>query len=197
MRLIDAQFLETSYYGLRQMTWHLRRLEHEVGRKRVRRLMAIMGLRAIYQKPRTTVPHPEHRKYPYLLRDLVINRSNQDWCSDITYIPNRLSGLCVCGAESPKNTGHLCPNWIYTIHIHKEGSPMLTRTTLFLSNRSQAVRLPKMVAFGEQVREVIIVSEGPRRIIAPVDVAWDDFFAAPGVDLGERNQPAMQEREAL
>ena len=87
MRLIDAQFLETPYYGSRQMTWHLRRLGHEVGRKRVRRLMAIMGLRAIYQKPRTTVPHPEHRKYPYLLRDLVINRPDQVWCSDITYIP--------------------------------------------------------------------------------------------------------------
>lgn len=87
MRLIDAQFLETPYYGSRQMTWHLRRLGHEVGRKRVRRLMAIMGLRAIYQKPRTSMPHPEHRKYPYLLRDLVIDRPNQVWCSDITYIP--------------------------------------------------------------------------------------------------------------
>ena len=87
MRLIDAQFLETPYYGSRQMTWHLRRLGHEVGRKRVRRLMAIMGLRGIYQKPRTTVPHPEHRKYPYLLRDLVIDRPDQVWCSDITYIP--------------------------------------------------------------------------------------------------------------
>lgn len=58
MRLIDAQFLETPYYGSRQMTWHLRRQGHEVGRKRVRRLMAIMGLRAIYQKPRTTGNHP-------------------------------------------------------------------------------------------------------------------------------------------
>lgn len=87
MRLIDAQFLERPYYGSRQMTWHLRRLGHEVGRKRVRRLMAIMGLRAIYQKPRTSVPHAEHRKYPYLLRDLVIDRPNQVWCSDITYIP--------------------------------------------------------------------------------------------------------------
>ncbi|MFC0512544.1 IS3 family transposase, partial [Asaia spathodeae] len=89
MRLIDAQFLETPYYGSRQMTWHLRRLGHEVGRKRVRRLMATMGLRAICQKPRTTVPHPAHRKYPYLLRDLVIDRPNQVWCSDITYIPMR------------------------------------------------------------------------------------------------------------
>ena len=60
-----------------------------VGRKRVRRLMAKMGLAPIYQRPRTTVPHPEHRVYPYLLRDVVIERPNQVWCSDITYVPMR------------------------------------------------------------------------------------------------------------
>jgi len=72
---------------------------------------------------------------------------------------------------------------------------MLTRTSLFLSNRSQAVRLPKAVAFGEGVREVVIVPDGPRRIIAPAEAAWDDFFDAPGVDLGMRTQPALPERE--
>ena len=89
MRLLDEQFLETPWYGSRQMTRHLRRLGHAVGRKRVRRLMATMGLTPIYQRPRTTVPHPEHRIYPYLLRDLVVDRPNQVWCADITYIPMR------------------------------------------------------------------------------------------------------------
>lgn len=74
MRLIDAQFLETPWYGSRQMARHLRREGYTVGRKRVRRLMAHMGLAPIYQRPRTTVPHPEHQIYPYLLRDLVIDR---------------------------------------------------------------------------------------------------------------------------
>ena len=72
---------------------------------------------------------------------------------------------------------------------------MLARTSLFLSNRSQAVRLPKALAFAEEIREVVIVPDGPRRIIAPADAAWDDFFDASGVDLGERTQPEMQERE--
>ncbi len=72
---------------------------------------------------------------------------------------------------------------------------MLTRTSLFLSNRSQAVRLPKAVAFSERVHEVVIVPDGPRRIIAPAEAAWDDFFDAPGVDIGERVQPMAQERE--
>lgn len=74
---------------------------------------------------------------------------------------------------------------------------MLARTLLFLSNRSQAVRLPKALAFGDHVREVVIVAEGARRIIAPAEAAWDDFFDAPGVDLGPRSQPAMQAREAF
>ena len=89
MRLIDSQFLETPWYGSRQMARHLRRDGHEVGRKRARRLMGRMGLAPIYQRPRTTVPHPEHRIYRYLLRDLVVDRPNQVWCSDITYIPMR------------------------------------------------------------------------------------------------------------
>jgi putative transposase len=106
MRLIDAQFLETPWYGSRQMARHLRRDGHEVGRKLaetrrvcgcVRRLMAVMGLVPIYQRPRTTVPNlakplglrREHRVWPYLLRGMVIDRPNQVWCTDITYIPMR------------------------------------------------------------------------------------------------------------
>jgi putative transposase len=89
MRLIDEQFLETPWYGSRQMARHLRRLGYCVGRKRVRRLMRLMGLQAIYQAPRTSDPHPAHRVYPYLLRGLEIDRANQVWCTDITYIPMR------------------------------------------------------------------------------------------------------------
>jgi antitoxin VapB len=66
---------------------------------------------------------------------------------------------------------------------------------MFMNNRSQAVRLPKDVAFPASVREVTILRDGVRRIIVPVNAAWDDFFAAPGVDLGERNQPPVQARE--
>jgi putative transposase len=89
MRLIDRQFLETPWYGSRQMARHLRRQGNVVGRKRVRRLMAKMGLRAVYQRPKTTVPHPEHKVWPCLLRNVVINRPNHVWCADITYIPMR------------------------------------------------------------------------------------------------------------
>mgnify|MGYP000099977874 CR=1 FL=1 len=87
MRLIDEQFLRTPFYGSRQMARHLQREGCCVGRHRVRRLMRLMGIEAIYQKPRTSMPHPDHKTYPYLLRDLSITRPNQVWCTDITYIP--------------------------------------------------------------------------------------------------------------
>lgn len=89
MRLIDVQFLETPWYGSRQMARHLRREGYTVGRKRIRRLMAKMGLQPIYQRPRTTVPHPDHQVYSYLLREMVIDCPNQVWCADITYLPMR------------------------------------------------------------------------------------------------------------
>ncbi len=89
MRIIDKQFLDTPWYGSRQMARWLRRQGHGVGRKRVRRLMRQMGLAPIYQAPKTSQPHPQHRVYPYLLRGMSIIRPNQVWCADITYIPMR------------------------------------------------------------------------------------------------------------
>ncbi|HEY7901159.1 MAG TPA: type II toxin-antitoxin system VapB family antitoxin [Caulobacteraceae bacterium] len=71
----------------------------------------------------------------------------------------------------------------------------MTRTTVFRSNRSQAVRLPKDVAFPPSVKQVTVLRDGARRVIVPSDVSWNDFFDAPGIDIGERDQPPAQERE--
>jgi len=87
MRRIDELFLKYPFFGSRQMARQLRREGVDVGRHRVRRLMRLMGLEAIYQAPRTSVPHPAHRVYPYLLKGMEIDRPNQVWCADITYIP--------------------------------------------------------------------------------------------------------------
>ena len=87
MELIDKQYLKTPTWGSRSMRNHLRRLGYKINRKRVQRLMRLMGLEAIYPKPRTSRPHPAHKVYPYLLRNLKIERPNQVWAADITYIP--------------------------------------------------------------------------------------------------------------
>jgi len=89
MRLIDEQYLHTPFYGSRGMTQWLIRQGHDVNRKRVRRLMRVMGLEAIYPRRRTSDPCPEHRIYPYLLRNVSIERCDQVWSTDITYVPLR------------------------------------------------------------------------------------------------------------
>lgn len=86
MRLIDEQYTHRPFFGGRRMTDYLRRQGHMVNHKRVERLMRLMGLEAIYPKPKTSQAHAEHPKYPYLLRGLVIERPDQVWCSDVTYI---------------------------------------------------------------------------------------------------------------
>jgi putative transposase len=89
MRLIDEQFLKTPFYGSRKMTIALERSGETVNRKRVQRLMALMGLEAVFPRPRTTTPGSEARVYPYLLRDRVLTHVNEVWSSDITYVPMR------------------------------------------------------------------------------------------------------------
>ena len=87
MEIIDKQFLETPWYGSRQMARYMKRNDHKCGRHRVRRLMRLMRLVPIYQEPNTSKKHPQHKIWPYLLRKLSITRPNHVWCSDITYIP--------------------------------------------------------------------------------------------------------------
>ena len=85
--LLDRQHLRTPFYGSRRMAAWLQVQGHAINRKRVQRLMQLMGLEAIYRRPRTSRPALEHRIYPYLLRGLRIERVNQVWAADITYIP--------------------------------------------------------------------------------------------------------------
>lgn len=87
MRLIDEEYLKHPFYGARKMTYVLNRFGHQAGRHRVRRLMNLMRLTAIYQKPCTSQKNQAHEIYPYLLRNKTIDKANQVWASDITYMP--------------------------------------------------------------------------------------------------------------
>jgi len=87
MKLIDRQYLATPFYGARKIAARLKSQDYTVNRKRVRRLMRLMELKAIYRRPKTSKPGPGHKVYPYLLGGLRITRPNQVWAADITYIP--------------------------------------------------------------------------------------------------------------
>ncbi len=96
MRQIDEAYMASPFFGSRQMTEWLRRQGYPVNRKRVRRLMHLMGLEAIYQKPNLSRPNAEHRIYPYLLRRLKVTRPNQVWAMDITYVPIEGGFIYLC-----------------------------------------------------------------------------------------------------
>ncbi len=87
MRIIDEQYMEAPEYGYRTMTEILRRKGHEVNHKRVLRLMRLMGIQALFPRPKTSIPQSNHKIWPYLLRNRKIQQPDEVWCTDITYIP--------------------------------------------------------------------------------------------------------------
>jgi len=89
MKRLDEIVLDVPFFGARQMARMLRREGHWVNRKRIVRPMRKMGLEPVYRRPNTSCPHPEHKIFPYLLRDVAITRSHQVWCADVTHIPMR------------------------------------------------------------------------------------------------------------
>ena len=99
MKAIDKEYLRNPFYGRRRMTLEMRDQGFFVGEKKVRTAMKRMGLEAIYPKPNLSKPHQEHKKYPYLMRSLKVDRSDQAWAADITYIPLQggfaLRGSCL------------------------------------------------------------------------------------------------------
>jgi putative transposase len=87
MRSIDEEFLKHPFYGRRRMTIAMKNQGFAVGPKKIRSLMQLMGLEAIYPKPNLSKANKEHKKYPYLLRDIIVKSPDQAWAADITYIP--------------------------------------------------------------------------------------------------------------
>lgn len=96
MRLLDEQYYKTPFYGVRKLTVWLRSLGYLINRKRVKRLMELMGWQTIYRKPWLSKPDKEHKVYPYLLKGLDISRANQVWAMDITYVPMKKGFMYLC-----------------------------------------------------------------------------------------------------
>lgn len=96
MRLLDEQYFRTPFYGVRRLTAWLQGQGYRINRKRVKRLMEVMGWQTIYRKPHTSKPCKENKVYPYLLKGLTINRRNHVWAMDITYVPMRKGFMYLC-----------------------------------------------------------------------------------------------------
>lgn len=96
MRLLDEQYFKTPFYGVRRLTAWLQLQGYNINGKRVKRLMDLMGWQTIYRKPSTSKPCKENRIYPYLLKGLTVNRRNQVWAMDITYVPMRKGFMYLC-----------------------------------------------------------------------------------------------------
>ena len=96
MRLLDEQYFKTPFYGVRKLTVWLKGLGYVINRKRVKRLMELMGWQTIYRRPNISKPNKQNRIYPYMLKGLKINRPNQVWAMDITYVPMRRGFMYLC-----------------------------------------------------------------------------------------------------
>ena len=139
MNRMDELFMLYPFFGSRQMTIILQREGISIGRHRVRRLMRLMGLQAIYKKPRTSDPHPEHKIYPYLLRKLPIKQANHVWCADITYVPMQKGFLYLLAVIGLKyKLGH--PPCAELAPIKHDGCRLLCRSS---KRGYRSVRLTK------------------------------------------------------
>ena len=139
MRQMDEQYFKTPFYGVRRLTVWLRSLGYKINRKRVRRLMGLMGWQTIYRKPNTSKPDKEHKVYPYLLKNLDINRANQVWAMDITYVPMRRGFMYLCAiidlhtryvvnwSVSNSMTAEWCSQ-VVSEAIEQNGSPEILNT---------------------------------------------------------------------
>ena len=135
MRLIDQQYTARPFYGSRRMVVWLGQQGEEVNRKRVRRLMRIMGLEAIYPKPRLSQAGQGHRIYPYLLRGVKIERRDQVWSTDITYIP-MASGFMYLTAVIDWYSRHVIA-WGLSNSLDGSSSPEVLEEALSRGSRSQ------------------------------------------------------------
>lgn len=96
LRLLDEQYLNTPFYGIRRLTRWLQKQGYKVNRKRVKRLMELMGWQTLYRKPNTSWKNKQHPVFPYLLKEVKIDHSNQAWAIDITYVPMRRGFMYLC-----------------------------------------------------------------------------------------------------
>lgn len=146
IRLIDELYMKKPISGSRTIRNDLRRPGHKVNRKRVQRLTRLMGIEAIYPKPKTSRPHPQHKVYPYFLRNPDINRPNQVWAADITYIPMSRGSMYLVAIMDWHNrkvlSSRLSKTWVPILAPRRSKWPWSVLTSQRYSTPGRPVHQP-------------------------------------------------------
>jgi putative transposase len=137
MRLLDEQYFKTPFYGIRRLTKWLQNQNFKITRKRVKRLMNLMGWQTLYRKPNTSWKNKEYAAYPYLLKDLVITRKNQVWAIDITYVPMRRGYMYLC-AIIDLHTRYVV-NWSISNTMTAEWCSMIVEEAIAMHGRPEII----------------------------------------------------------
>jgi putative transposase len=200
MRIIDEEYTRAPFFGYRKMTVRLQERGHLVNRKRVARLMAKMGLQAVYPRPRTSTTDQQHKKYPYLLRGLKLTQPNQVWSADITYVPMPLGFMYLVAimdwysryvlAWRLSNTldGLFC---LEALRLALEGG----RPDIF--NTDQGVQFTAQTFTGElEANDIRISMDGRGRVFDNIfierlwrsvkyeDIYLNDYDSVPALEVG-------------
>ena len=149
MRRLDEQYLKTPFYGYRKLHALLTGEGYAVGKKRLKRLMKLMGWETIYRKPNISKPNEVHYKYPYLLRDLEILRKNQVWEIDITYIPMRRGFMYLCALIDLETRYVL--NWSVSNTMSSEWCRQTVESAISMHGKPEIINSDQGSQFTSQV----------------------------------------------
>lgn len=137
MRLLDEQYFKTPFYGARKLTKWLQQQGYNINKKRVKRLMDLVGWQTLYRKPNTSWKNKAHPVYPYLLRDLKIDSSNQVWAIDITYIPMRRGFMYLCAIIDLHT--RFVVNWSISNTMTAEWCTMIVEEAIAMHGKPQII----------------------------------------------------------
>lgn len=174
MKLLKRQYYFTPFYGYRKMAVWLQKKGFQVNEKRVRRLMQDIGWQTIYQEPKTTLANKEHKKYPYLLRDLEITKKNQVWATDITYIPMD-TGFMYLTAIIDLHT-RMVLNWDVSNSMTADWCAKVLRDTISIHGKPEIFNTDQGTQYTSDVHIKTLVDNGIKISMDGKGRAIDNIF---------------------
>lgn len=174
MHTMDEQYFKTPFYGVRRLTALLLSQGLFINRKRVKRLMDVIGWRTIYRGPRTSQPDKQHKVYPYLLKGLEINRPNQVWAIDITYIPMRKGYMYLC-AVIDLHTRYVV-NWSISNSMTAEWCKQVVEEAIEINGKPEILNTDQGSQFTSELFTGFVLDQGIQVSMDGKGRAIDNIF---------------------